>query len=168
MLLFLDSSKRLPHSNCLCQPMCLCQLMNCHCQLLLNWASVEAFIRWCLIRWGFIRWSFIRWCTHPLMDVIRWSFRDIRWSFVSYPLKVFNIRWHFFTYTKLQGMKYLQLALLFAYPLVVNMTNTFLQHLRITTWIQKMKCATILNLLLSKATPSTDSQDGLIRWGYKH
>ena len=111
---------------------------------------------------------FIRWSTYPLMDIICWSIRDIRWSFVSYPLKVFNIRWHFFTYTKLQGMKYLQLALLFAYPLVVNMTDTFLQHLRITTWIQRMKCATILHLFLSKTTPSTDSQTGLIRWGYKH
>ncbi|XP_074345157.1 uncharacterized protein LOC141684202 isoform X2 [Apium graveolens] len=30
---------------CLCQPMCLCQLVNCHYQLLMNQASVEAFIR---------------------------------------------------------------------------------------------------------------------------
>ena len=60
-------------------------------------------------------------------------------------------------------MKYLQLAFLSAYPLVVNMTYNFPQHLRIISQIQRLKCATTLDLFLSKATPSTDSQSGLIR-----
>lgn len=128
------------------------------------------------IRWRFIRWRLIRWCLAvealSVEALIRWwmlsveGFRDIRWSlfFIRWCLQF--ISWHHFTYTKLQGMKYLHLAFLFAYPLIFNMTNNLLQLQRTIAWIQRLKCVTKPNLFLSTSTPSMDSQSGLIRWGY--
>ena len=106
--------------------------------------AIELSIRWSFIRWGLsvealIRWSlavealsveaYIRWCIHPLMHTsVDGCYplklcRDIRWCFILIRWCLQFISWHYFTYIKLQGMIYLQLAFLFAYPLVVNMTH---------------------------------------------
>ena len=160
----LKPPRRLPYSNCLCQPMWLCQLcivtINCY----LCWSSVEAFIRWGISVEALIRWSlavealsveaYIRWCIPPLMHtsvdgcyplklcrVIRWCFILIRWSLQF-------ISWHYFTYTKLQGMIYLQLTFLFAYPLIVNMTYVLQSTIEISVKMKRLKYATNTKFLL--------------------